>query len=168
VLSDVRLPWEAAPRVFGPQKGADAAMAARLTERLDAFAGGLPRDPRGVARTGVAGGLSGGLWAAFGAELRAGAAAVLDALDVDRRMRAAQLVVVGEGCVDEQSFQGKVVGELVARARAAGVAVHAIAGSTALAPPPPSQQLPVAVAVASTLEEIEAAARELGITAAGG
>lgn len=181
VLCDVETAYEDAARVFGPQKGADAAMVARLTERLDAFAGGLPRDPRGVARTGVAGGLSGGLWAAFGAELRPGAAAVLDALDVDRRMRAAQLVVVGEGCVDEQSFQGKVVGELVARARVAGVPVHAIAGSTTLAPrspsPPPPRSpsapssaspSPVSVSLASTLEEIEAAARELGVTAAGG
>jgi glycerate kinase len=97
------------------------------------------------------------------AELRPGAAVVLDALGVDERIRAAQLVVVGEGCVDEQSFQGKVVGELVARARAAGVPMHAVAGCTTLSAP-----LPLPLSVASTLAEIEAAARELGVTAAGG
>jgi glycerate kinase len=78
-------------------------------------------------------------------------------------MRAAQLVVVGEGCVDEQSFQGKVVGTLAARARAGGVPVVAVAGSATLGAP-----LPLPISVASTLEEIEAAARELGVTAAGG
>src|SRR5919202_5332628 len=46
VLCDVRTPWEAAPRVFGPQKGADPGMVARLEERLDELAEQLPRDPR--------------------------------------------------------------------------------------------------------------------------
>jgi glycerate kinase len=166
VLCDVETAFEDAPRIFGPQKGADAATVARLEERLDAYARELPRDPRGVRGTGVAGGLSGGLWAAFGAELRPGAAAVLDALNVDARMRAAQLVVAGEGCVDEQSFGGKVVGELVRRARDAGVPVHAVAGSTTL---PEAEWAGVGlrrVWTASTLEEIEAAGRALGIAAA--
>src|SRR4051794_7627944 len=69
VLCDVRTPFEAAPRVFGPQKGADEEMIRRLEERLDALAETFPRDPRGVPMTGCAGGLSGGLWAACGAVL---------------------------------------------------------------------------------------------------
>ena len=48
VLCDVRTPFEDAPRVFAPQKGADAAMVRRLEERLDAFAAAAPKDPRGV------------------------------------------------------------------------------------------------------------------------
>ncbi|MEA2219759.1 MAG: glycerate 2-kinase, partial [Solirubrobacteraceae bacterium] len=116
VLCDVRCTFEDAPRVFGPQKGADGPTVARLEARLARLAGELPRDPRGVPGSGAAGGLSGGLWAAFDAELRPGAAAVLDALGVDERLRTAQLVVAGEGCLDEQSFDGKVVGELVRRA----------------------------------------------------
>ena len=112
--------------------------------------------------TGVAGGLSGGLWAAFGAELRPGAAAVLDALDVDARMRAAQLVVAGEGRVDEQSFGGKVVGELVRRARVVGVPVHAVAGSTTLREADWARVGLRRVWTASTLEEIAAAGRALG------
>jgi glycerate kinase len=167
VLCDVDTAFEDAPRIFGPQKGADAATVARLEERLAAFAAALPRDPRGVRRTGVAGGLSGGLWAAFDAELRPGAAAVLDALDVDARMRSAQLVVTGEGCVDQQSFGGKVVGELVRRARVAGVPVHAVAGSTAL---PEAEWARVGlerVWTASTLEEISAAGRAVGCAVAG-
>ena len=59
-------------------------------------------------------------------------AAVLDALGLDERLRAAQLVIAGEGCIDEQSFGGKIVGELVRRARAAGVPVCAVAGMSGL------------------------------------
>ena len=105
--------------------------------------------------TGAAGGLSGGLWAAFDAELRPGAAAVLDALGVDERMRAAQLVVAGEGCIDEQSLRGKIVGELVRRAREAGVEIHAVVGSRRLDDEAAAAGLE-RIWTASTLEEIEA------------
>ncbi len=72
VLCDVRTPFEDAARIFGPQKGADPEMVEVLSQRLQELAGGFPRDPRGVPMTGAAGGLSGGLWAAFGPSLRPG------------------------------------------------------------------------------------------------
>jgi glycerate kinase len=165
VLCDVETAFEDAARVFGPQKGADAALVARLEERLDALAQTLPKDPRGVAATGCAGGLSGGLWAAFGAELRAGAPAVLEALDVDARMRAAQLVVAGEGCIDEQSFGGKIVGELVRRAHAAEVPIQAVAGTSRLTDDEAAAVGLARLWVASTLDEITAVGRELGAAA---
>ena len=118
--------------MFGPQKGADPAMVARLEERLDALAAELPRDPRGVPLTGAAGGLSGGLWAAFGAKLEHGAPFILDALDFDARMRAARAVVTGEGKLDEQTLEGKLVGEIGTRTRQAGVPLHAIVGTDRL------------------------------------
>jgi glycerate kinase len=132
VLCDVRTPFEAAARVFAPQKGADPAAVKRLTRRLDRLAADWPRDPRGVAMSGAAGGLSGGLWAAFGAVLEPGAAFVLDAVDYDARMRAAAAVIVGEGRLDETSLQGKVLGEAATRARQAGVPCFAIVGTNAL------------------------------------
>ena len=162
VLCDADSGFEEAPRIFGPQKGADALLVARLEERLAAFAATLPRDPRGVRFGGCAGGLSGGLWAAFGAELRAGAPAVLDALGVDERMRVAQLVVAGEGCLDKQSFGGKIVGELVRRAGVAGVAIHAVVGTSRLSEDAAAQAALQSVWTASTLEQIAAAGRELG------
>jgi len=165
VLCDVACAYEDAPRVFGPQKGADAAMVARLERRLQRLSGELPRDPRGVPATGAAGGLSGGLWAAFGAELRPGAPAVLDALGADERLRAAQLVVAGEGCVDEGSFGGKIVGELARRAREAGVPIHVVAGTSRLAEADRERAGIEKVWQASTLEEIEATGRELAAAA---
>jgi glycerate 2-kinase len=165
VLCDVALAFEDAPRVFAPQKGADPATVARLERRLAALAETLPRDPRGVRATGAAGGLAGGLWAAFGAELRPGAAAVLDALGVDARIRAARLVIAGEGRLDEQSFGGKVVGELLRRARGAGVPLHVVAGSAALSAEACASAGLAGVRVASTLEEIEAAGRAVAIGA---
>jgi glycerate kinase len=132
VLTDVRTPFERAPAVFGPQKGADPATVARLEARLDALAASLPRDPRGVPMTGAAGGLSGGLWAVHGAALEPGAAWILDALGFDARMRAARAVVTGEGKLDEQTLEGKLVGEIGTRTRQAGVPLHAIVGTDRL------------------------------------
>ena len=132
VLTDVRTPFERAPAVFGPQKGADPATVTRLEARLDALAASFPRDPRGVPMTGAAGGLSGGLWAVHGAALEAGASWILDALDFDARMRASRAVVTGEGKLDEQTLEGKLVGEIGTRTRQAGVPLHAIVGTDRL------------------------------------
>jgi glycerate kinase len=132
VLCDVRTPWERAPAVFGPQKGADPDAVARLEERLDVLARKLPKDPRGVPLTGAAGGLSGGLWAAHKAVLEPGAPWVLDALGFDERMRAARCVVTGEGRLDRSSLHGKLVFEICTRARQGGVPAHAVVGEDAL------------------------------------
>jgi glycerate kinase len=168
VLCDVRTPFERAPAVFGPQKGADAAMVARLERRLDELAERLPRDPRGVPMTGAAGGLSGGLWAAHGALLEPGAPWVLDALDFDARMRAARAVVTGEGKLDEQTLEGKLVGEIGTRTRQAGVPLHAIVGTDALDPFGKRIIDLQVVQVATNLAEIEAAGEKLGRALADG
>ena len=106
VVCDVRTPWEDAPRVFGPQKGADEVMVAG-SRRASKLAEMAPRDPRGEPMTGCAGGLSGGLWAFRGATLVPGAAYVLDAIGFDVRMRESVLVVTGEGKLDAQTLAGR-------------------------------------------------------------
>jgi glycerate kinase len=162
VLCDVRTPWERCAEVFGPQKGADPAMVKRLGARLDELAQRLPRDPRGVPMTGAAGGLSGGLWAGVRAELQPGAPFVLDTLDFDERMRAARAVVTGEGKLDEQTLEGKLVGEIGTRARQGGVPLHAIVGRDALDAFGKRMIDLQVVREATTIAEIEAAAEELG------
>jgi glycerate kinase len=161
VLCDVVTPFEDAGRIYAPQKGADRDVVRRLTRRLGDHARRLPRDPRGLPRTGAAGGLSGGLWAAFGAELVPGAAFVLDALDFDARMRAARAVVTGEGRLDGQSLAGKAVSEVATRARQAGVPCHAIVGQRRLDAFGARILDLQAVLEAGTLAEIEAAGAEL-------
>jgi glycerate kinase len=102
-----------APRLFGPQKGVlDVAAVERRFAAL-----GLPDLPGG----GAAGGLGAAL-AALGAELVSGAALVLDAIGFDPR--GFDLVVTGEGAVDETTWTGKAPGEVVRRCREAGVPYH--------------------------------------------
>jgi glycerate kinase len=168
VLTDVRTPFERAPAVFGPQKGADPATVARLEARLDALAATFPRDPRGVPMTGAAGGLSGGLWAAHGAALEPGAAWILDALDFDARMRAARAVVTGEGKLDEQTLEGKLVGEIGTRTRQAGVPLHAIVGTDRLDGFGKRMIDLQLVQEATDIAELEAAGERLGRALASG
>ncbi len=131
VLCDTTVPFERAAEVFAPQKGADPAQVDRLKSRLTALAAALPRDPRDRAMTGAAGGLAGGLWAAFGAHLIPGAATVLGMLGFDRRLEDADAVITGEGRFDDQSLEGKLPGEIARRCRAARIPLHVIAGEIA-------------------------------------
>jgi glycerate 2-kinase len=161
ILCDVRTPFESAPRVFGPQKGADAALVRKLEQRLDRLADTFKRDPRGEPMTGCAGGLSGGLWAQHGGRLQDGPAFVLNALGFDESMRASAFVVTGEGRIDEQTLQGKLVGEVATRCRQAGVPCHGIVGRIEL--DAFSQRILdfASLREATTLEELEEAGRRL-------
>jgi glycerate 2-kinase len=161
VLCDVRTPFEDAAKVYGPQKGADPDAVKRLTARLHATARRLERDPRGVPMTGAAGGLSGGLWGAFGAELVPGAAFVLDEVGFDARMRSSRAVVTGEGKLDMQSLVGKVVSEVATRARQSGVPCHAIVGTRDLDAMGARILDLDRVIAATTLAELEAAGSAL-------
>jgi glycerate kinase len=104
-----------------------------LEARLTRLAVEYPRNPAGVPRTGAAGGLSGGLWAHFGAELVSGADAVLDAADFDKHVERASAVVVGEGRLDSQTGQGKIISAILARVQKTGrnIPVVAVVGSVA-------------------------------------
>jgi glycerate kinase len=161
VLCDVRTPFEDAARVFGPQKGADPDQVRRLTARLNRLAERLDPDPRSLPMSGAAGGLSGGLWSAFAADLVPGAAFVLDAIGFDARMRAARAVVTGEGKLDCQSLAGKAVSEVATRARQAGVPCHAIVGTRELDSFGPRLLDLDTVQEASTLEELAVAGEHL-------
>jgi glycerate kinase len=161
VLCDVRTPWERAPSVYGPQKGADPDMVKRLEKRLDELAERAPRDPRGEPMTGAAGGLSGGLWAFRRARLVPGAPYVLDAIGFADHMREAAFVVTGEGRLDDQTLQGKIVGEVATRCRQSGVTCHAVVGKNDLEPFKARILDLASVREAGNPDELAAAGREL-------
>jgi glycerate kinase len=118
VLCDVRTRLADAPRLYGPQKGASPEAVAILEERLARMSELAPfADLPGA---GAAGGL-GAAFAALGAQLVPGAAAVLDLLGFDERLRECDLVVTGEGEVDATTSEGKAPGEVAQRAAEAGV-----------------------------------------------
>ncbi|MBW3554903.1 MAG: glycerate kinase [Gemmatimonadetes bacterium] len=135
VLADVTNPLLGsfgAVRVYAPQKGAsprDLPILERaLTRWADVARRTTGREVRALPGAGAAGGLGAAFAALFGAAPERGAAWVLDTVAFDRRLRSARAVVTGEGEWDAQSSMGKVTGEVLARARAAGVPVLLIAG----------------------------------------
>jgi len=118
--------------VYGPQKGATSADVLLLDRALGHMAAVIYRDlgldVRGLAGGGAAGGLGAGMVAFLGAHLRAGVDVVMDAVGLDRRLAAADLVVTGEGAVDRQSLHGKVPDGVIGAARAAGVPAIVLCG----------------------------------------
>jgi glycerate kinase len=131
VACDVRTKFVEAADLFAGQKGASGAQIALLRRRLERLAQVYLDehrvDVRDLERAGAAGGLAGGL-AAVGASLVDGFDLVADEVGLDDALEGADLVVTGEGFVDEQSFEGKVVGGVAERAAAAGVPLLVIAG----------------------------------------
>lgn len=121
-----------AAAVFGPQKGADAAMVARMDAGLRHLAETLEKDVGmevlTLAGGGSAGGFGAGAAAFFGGQLRMGIDVVLDLTDFDRKCRSASLVITGEGHLDSQSLRGKTVVGVARRARALGVPAAALVG----------------------------------------
>lgn len=131
VICDVRTRFRDAAIVYGPQKGASRAQVELLTRRLERLAQ-VYEEEHGVEvatleRAGAAGGLAGGL-AAIGGHLLDGFEVIADEVGLYEAIELADLVVTGEGRLDQTSFAGKVVGGVADLARAAGVPVLAVVG----------------------------------------
>lgn len=131
VACDVRTGFVDAAEVFAPQKGATPAQVELLRRRLERLAQ-VYRSEHGIDVTtlegaGAAGGLAGGL-AAAGARLVPGFDLVADEVELYDHLEGADLAITAEGFLDQQSFEGKVVGGVALLAREAGVPVVAIAG----------------------------------------
>ncbi|HLH47609.1 MAG TPA: glycerate kinase [Acidimicrobiales bacterium] len=131
VACDVELTFVQAAPVFAPQKGASPAQTALLERRLERLAqvylDRFAVDVAGLRGSGAAGGLAGGL-AALGADLVPGFDVVADTVELAERMEGADLVVTGEGTLDDQSFNGKSVGGVAALAAELGVPILVVAG----------------------------------------
>jgi glycerate kinase len=152
VACDVRTRFVDAAPVFAPQKGATPAQVELLRRRLERLADVYLRsygvDVRELEGGGAAGGLAGGL-AVAGARLVPGFDLVADEVDLPDRLEDADLVVTGEGFLDEQSFEGKVVGGVAALAAGTGVPVLAVVGHVL-----DGVAVPEGVEVVSLVEEV--------------
>jgi len=131
VACDVRTRFVDAAAEFGSQKGASAAQVELLKRRLerlvDVYLSEHGVDVSGVVGSGAAGGLAGGLLAA-GATLTPGFELVAEAAGLHEALDQADLVITGEGHLDESSFSGKVVGGVVSLASELDLDVAAVVG----------------------------------------
>lgn len=117
-----------AAHLFAPQKGADPDAVGRLDRglaRLSDLCGSAGRAVAATPGAGAAGGLG---FAALllGAELRSGADFFLDLLGFDRHVADADVVVTGEGRIDDQTLHGKL--PYVVALRSAPRPTYAVAG----------------------------------------
>lgn len=131
VACDVTTSFTDAAVVFGPQKGATPAQVRMLTRRLEQLAERYEAefgvDVTTIEGSGAAGGIA-GLLAALGGRLLPGFELVADELDLYDHIEGADLVITGEGHLDRQSFEGKVVGGVAEIAADYGVDVAAVVG----------------------------------------
>lgn len=138
VMCDVTNPLygpTGAAYVFAPQKGADAEKVKSLDAGLRHF-GDVIRSQYGLdvgamPGAGAAGGMGAGCVALLGGTIQSGIDAVLDVTGFDRQLEGADLVITGEGRIDSQSADGKVISGVARRTRAKGVPLIAIAGGIA-------------------------------------
>ena len=151
VACDVRTRFVDAADVFAPQKGATPAQVKLLHGRLERLAQ-VYEEESGVVvgdieGSGAAGGLAGGL-ASIGAELVSGFQLVADEIGLDELVEGADLVITGEGFLDDESFDGKVLGGVAELAHELGVPCLALVGEVV----EPLPELPVGLTVISLSE----------------
>ena len=122
-----------ATAVYGPQKGATPEMVEELDKALAHYAQIIEQDLRmsvlKIPGAGAAGGLGAGLMAFLHAKLRPGAQIVFEAVDLEERIRQADLVITAEGQIDAQTAYGKSVGAVAEIAKRYDLPVLAFAGS---------------------------------------
>ena len=141
VASDVDNPLlgsQGAAAVFGPQKGATPEQVDRLEEGLarwaEVVAEATESDFADRPGAGAAGGTGFAALALLGADLRPGIELILDLLDFAGALVGADLVITGEGSLDDQSLSGKAPIGVARAAARAGVPVVAVAGRSRLTP----------------------------------
>ncbi|MFH1614740.1 MAG: glycerate kinase [Planctomycetota bacterium] len=141
VLCDVNNPLcgpDGAAEIFGPQKGATPAMVKHLDKGLKNFAAivreQLGREIENVPGAGAAGGLAAGAIAFMNATLIPGIQAVIQTSNLAEAITDADWIITGEGRLDHQSMQGKVVCGIINTAKNTNAKVAAIAGTLALSP----------------------------------
>jgi len=136
LLTDVTAPLlgpTGAAAIFGPQKGADAALISQLDAALANLAAVIGGDADRPG-SGAAGGTAFGFATVWGAQTRPGAEDLAHLTGLGEAIAAADIVLMGEGRFDEQSLGGKVASSILAAAAAGGTVPGIIAGQVAFSP----------------------------------
>lgn len=124
-----------ASAVFGPQKGATAAMVKQLDDNLAHYADIIERTTGAMVKhqagAGAAGGLGAALLGVLHAKLTPGIDIVMQALALDSHLQDADLVITGEGRIDSQTIHGKTPIGVAKAAKRYDIPVIGIAGSLA-------------------------------------
>lgn len=136
ILCDVVNPFtgeNGATMIYGPQKGATNAMVQELEAGMIHFQNLLSKtageDYFTLPGTGAAGGLGGALQVFCKGTLTSGIEAVLDQIGFEQLIQDANAVITGEGKVDHQTLNGKVVYGVLQRCKAQNVPVLVLAGT---------------------------------------
>ena len=124
-----------ATRTFAPQKGATPdqleMLERALTRLADAVTRELGCDFRNNPGAGAAGGLGFGLMSFCNAELRPGFDVVAEAVELEEKIKSADVVITGEGKLDSQTLEGKAPAGVALLARKFGKRVFAVVGRAA-------------------------------------
>ncbi|MDE7345907.1 MAG: glycerate kinase [Muribaculaceae bacterium] len=135
LLCDVDAPFtgaHGAPRVFGPQKGADEEEVKILEEGMEHVRKLIIEktgiDLNQVPGSGAAGGAGGGLFALAGAHIQKGASTLLDIIGFDNELAGIDLIITGEGSSDRQTLMGKIPFEILQRGKKRNIPVLLVAG----------------------------------------
>jgi glycerate 2-kinase len=139
VACDVKNPFygpDGAAFVYAPQKGASEDDVTVLDEGLkhldDLFIKFFSRSVAALPGAGAAGGLGGGCEVFLGARLISGVDHIIQEVGLEKKMAKANIIITGEGCFDEQSLQGKVVGTLARLAQKYNKRIRVICGDSLL------------------------------------
>lgn len=135
-LADVDNPLtgkNGATRIFGPQKGVRPDQVAEFDKQLNHLsqltAPVLGTDYSAMPGAGAAGGLGFGVLAFLGGQLTSGIAKMIEIVHLQARIQNADLVITGEGRIDQQTLNGKLPLGVAQLAHKAGVPTIAVAGS---------------------------------------
>lgn len=173
LLTDVDNPLcgdNGASHVFAPQKGATPEQVKLLDDGLRHFAEFMSPHVPLMPGAGAAGGVTAGMTAMLNATIRPGIETLLELADFDNIISDADLIITGEGRIDNQTMHGKAPAGVLKAAQLQNIPVIALCGSIAqetdtskmgfkqvIAVTPPNMPLEQAMNTATTLNNVKAA-----------
>ena len=141
ILSDVKNPLfgpQGAAYIYAPQKGADAAAVVHLDQGFRNFAQVIQQqkgiEVHNFEGAGAAGGIAAGIKGFFPTQVRSGIETIMELVQLKEAVKAADLVITGEGKMDQQTLAGKVIAGVQQLCIQYGAPLGVVCGSLELTP----------------------------------